>query len=318
MQRASTTKGLVLAFVSAASFGSSGAVVKPLLEAGWSPAAAVTVRALVAGIILTPVALVAMRGRWDSLWRARWRVLLMALIGVAGTQLLYFAAIQRIPVSTAVLIEYMAPVLLVVVSWITSRRMPKWVVLVGSVVAMAGLALVVSPTGGSLDPLGVVLALIAMVGVAVYYLVAARPSDGLPPVGLAASGLVIGGVVLGLISLTGVLPFTVTFGTVDLFGGVPWWMPLLWVILISTALAYAASITSSEILGARLASFIGLLEVVAATLYAWVLLGEAPGWIKLIGGVLIVAGIAFVRSEKPDVDAPIEAVPIPLGVDAQR
>src|SRR5690349_10872853 len=141
MRRASTTKGLLFALLAAASFGSSGAVIKPLLESGWSPAAAVTVRALVAGILLLPVAIVAMRGRWGALWRARWRVLLMALVGVAGTQLLYFAAIQRIPVSTAVLIEYMAPVLLVIVSWIGSRRMPKAVVLIGSVVAMAGLVL---------------------------------------------------------------------------------------------------------------------------------------------------------------------------------
>lgn len=324
MQRASMTKGLLLALVASLSFGSSGAVVKPLLEAGWSPAAAVTVRALVAGILLLPVALVAMRGRWDALWRARWRVVLMALVGVAGTQLLYFAAIQRIPVSTAVLIEYLAPVLLVVIASVTSRRLPKAVVLIGSVVAIAGLALVVSPSGGALDPVGVGLALIAMVGVAIYYLVAARPSDGMPPVALAAFGLVLGGIVLGLVGLTGVLPMTATFGTVDLFGGIPWWVPLLWVIVISSAVAYATSITASEILGSRLASFVGLLEVVAATMYAWVLLGEAPGWLQLIGGVLILVGIGFVRSEKPDVDAPIEPGSIDTdaaevqGVDAAR
>ncbi len=310
MQRAST-KGLLLAFVSAASFGSSGAVIKPLLEAGWSPAAAVTVRALVAGVVLLPIALVVMRGRWDALWRARWRVLLMALIGVAGTQVLYFAAIQRIPVSTAVLIEYLAPVLLVIVAWVTSRRLPKAVVLIGSARrggwprARAGVA-----RRRRTDPIGLGLALLAMVGAAIDYLVAARPSDGLPPVALAAFSLVLGGVVLGLIGLTGLLPLSVTFGTVDLFGGIPWWIPLLWVIVISTAVAYATSITASEILGSRLSSFVGLLEVVAATLYAWGQLGETPGWMQLIGGVLILVGIGFVRSEKPDVDAPIEAVPL--------
>ena len=278
-----------------------------------SPAGAVTARALVGGLILLPAALFMLRGRWDAVWRGRYRILLMALIGVAGTQLVYFAAVQRIPVSTAVLVEYMAPVLLVLVAWVRLRRIPKAVVLIGSVVAVAGLVLVVSPGGGgSFDVLGITFALIAMVGCAIYYVVAARPSDGLPPVALAAFGLLIGGVALGLVGLTGVVPFTATFGTVDLLGGLPWWIPLLFVGVVSTAIAYAASITASEILGSRISSFVGLLEVVAATIYAWLLLGEELSWLQLVGGALILVGIGFVRSEKQDakVDAPIEAVPL--------
>jgi drug/metabolite transporter (DMT)-like permease len=306
MKRPSTSVGLVIALVAAATFGTSGAFVKPLLEAGWSPAAAVTVRAIMGGLVLAPVAAVMLRGNWGALWRGRWRVLGMALIGVAGTQLAYFAAIQRIPVGTGILIEYLAPLLLVALVWARSRRAPKAVVLVGSVVALVGLVLVVSPGGGgSLDLLGLGFALLAMVGCAVYYLVAARPNDGLPPVALAASGLLIGGVALGLVGLTGILPMTAAFGQVHLFGGlVPWWVPLAVVGIVSTAIAYATSITASAILGSRLASFVGLLEVVAATFYAWLLLGEQLSLAQLLGGVLILVGIGFVRSEKTD--APIE------------
>lgn len=308
MTRASTTKGLVFALLAAGAFGGSGAIMKPLLEAGWSPAAAVTVRAFAAGLILLPVALLSMRGRWDAFWRGRWRILGMALIGVAGTQLAYYASVQRIQVSTAVLIEYMAPVLLVLVAWVRLRKIPKWVVLVGSVVAIAGLVLVVSPSGaGGFDALGITFALLAMIGCAIYYVVAARPSQGLPPVALAGFGLLLGGALLGLVSLTGVVPFTMTFDTVQLLGGrIPWWMPLLWVVVVATAFAYASSITASEILGSRLASFVGLLEVVAATIYAWLLLGEALSLTQLLGGVLILVGIGFVRSEKKDADPPLE------------
>ncbi len=306
MKRSSTSLGLVIALVAAATFGTSGAFVKPLLEAGWSPAAAVTVRALTGGIVLAPLAAVMLRGNWAALWRGRWRVLGMALIGVAGTQLAYFAAIQRIPVGTGILIEYLAPLLLVGLVWLRSRRAPKAVVLVGSVVALVGLVLVVSPGGGgNFDLLGLGFALLAMVGCAVYYLVAARPNDGLPAVALAASGLLIGGAVLGLVGLTGLLPLTATFGEVHLFGDlVPWWIPLAVVGIISTAIAYATSITASAMLGSRLASFFGLLEVVAATFYAWLLLGEQLSIAQLLGGALILVGIGFVRSEKTD--APIE------------
>lgn len=312
MKRPQASAGLVFALIAAATFGTSGALIKPLLEAGWSPAAAVTVRVLCGGLVLAPFALVSLRGRWDAVWRGRWRILGMAAVGVAGTQLAYFAAIQRIPVGTGILIEYMAPLLLVAVVWIRTRHTPKAVVLIGSVVALAGLVLVVSPGGsGSFDTLGLGLALLAMVGCAVFYVISARPGDGLPPVALAAAGLLLGGLMLGAVGLVGAVPFTASSADVWMFGSdVAWWVPLLLVGVISTAVAYATSITASGMLGSRLASFAGLLEVVAATFYAWLLLGEQLTVPQLIGGGLILVGIAFVRSEKTDV-AETLADPVP-------
>jgi drug/metabolite transporter (DMT)-like permease len=84
MERRHLTTGLVLAVVAAASFGLSGAFVKPLLEAGWSPVAAVALRALVGGLLLAPIALVQLRGDLRPVLRAWRRVLGMALVGVAG------------------------------------------------------------------------------------------------------------------------------------------------------------------------------------------------------------------------------------------
>jgi drug/metabolite transporter (DMT)-like permease len=296
-----TSLGLVIAVIAAFTFGTSGALIKPLLEAGWTPAAAVTARALIGGFILLPVALVLVRGKWGAVWRARWRIVIMGLIGVAGTQLVYFASVERIPVNTAILIEYMAPLLLVGWVWARTRRVPKFVVIAGSVVALAGLVLVVSPGGaGSLDLVGLGFAALAAVGCAIYYVLAAKPSDGLPPVALAAFGLVLGGLSLGLVGILGIVPFTANFDNAVVLGAtLPWWAPLVIVGLVATAIAYAASITASEMLGSRLASFVGLLEVVAAAFYAWLLLGEALTVLQLLGGGLILAGIALVRAE-PD------------------
>jgi drug/metabolite transporter (DMT)-like permease len=312
MKRSSVSLGLFIGVLSALAFGLSGAFIKPLLEAGWSPAAAVTVRALIGGLVLLPVAVIALRGNWAALWRGRWRVAAMGLIGVAATQLVYFASLQRIPVSTAILVEYMAPILLVGFVWATSRRVPKVVVLVGSVVSIGGLVLVVSPgVDGALDPLGLLFAALAAIGCAVFYVVAARPADGLPPVALASFGLLLGGVALGLVSLTGLLPFTMTFGTVVMMDAqVAWWIPLLIVAIIATGFSYVASITAAGMLGSRLASFVGLLEVVAAAAYSWILLGEALTWLQILGGALILVGIGFVRSEKTaDADGLPETVP---------
>ena len=235
MNRSPLSAGLVFAVVAAASFGVSGALVKPLLEGGWSPAAAVTVRALIGGLVLAPLAVHALRGRWGTVWLGRWRILGMAIIGVAGTQLFYFTAVQRIPVGTAILIEYMAPLLLVAVAWVMSRRRPAVVVLVGSGAAFAGLLLIVSPSGsGALDPLGIAAAVAAMVCCAGYFVIAARPSAGLPPVALASAGLLIAPVLLALAGLLGMVPFTASIDEVALLGrATPWWVPMLVVGVIS-------------------------------------------------------------------------------------
>ena len=308
MTQHGATRGLLLGLLASLTFGTSGAFVKPLLEAGWSPAAAVTARAGVAGLSLLPIALVALRGRWGAVKRARWRILGMGLIGVAATQLVYFAAIARIPVSTALLIEYLAPLLLVIWVAVAARRMPRAVVLIGSALAVGGLALIIGPVGGG-DPLGLVFAGLATIGCAAYYVIAARPSDGLPPVAFAAAGLLLGAASLLLVGLVGIVPFDMVFIEVAAIGGiVPWWLPLLLVGLL-TGIAYAASIAASERLGSRLMSFVGMLEVVFAAMFAWVLLGEALSPLQLLGGALILAGIAFVRSEK-QADAPLEATPI--------
>jgi drug/metabolite transporter (DMT)-like permease len=319
MMRSSTTFGMLIAVVAAASFGLSGALIKPVLEAGWSPAAAVTLRVLIGGSVLAPFAIVALKGRWIALWYARTRILLMAIIGVAATQLVYFAAVERIPVGIAILLEYMAPLLLVAFAWATTRRMPKVVVLVGSVVALGGLILVVSPEGsGGLDPIGIIFGASAAVGAAVYYVVAARSSEGLPAVALASAGLLIGGILLGLVGLIGIVPFDMPMVEVSVLGFMaPWWVPLLIVGIVATGIAYSTSIMASEMLGSRLASFVGLLEVVTAALYAWILLGESLSVSQFIGGALILAGIAFVRSEKSEEfsDFTIEAESIPSDDD---
>ncbi len=309
MQRTSITTGLLIGLLASLAFGTSGALAKPLMEAGWSPAAAVTARAGLAGILLLPFALRALDGKWHVVWRARWRILGMALIGVAGTQLAYFASLQRIPVSSALLIEYLAPLLLVAGVAAAARRVPRPVVIVGAVVAVGGLLLIIGPVGGG-DPLGYVFAAVAAVGCALYYVIAARPGKGLPPVALAAFGLLLGSLSLGIVGLAGLVPFDVVLGELTAAGlQLPWWAPLL-LLAATTAVGYATSIAASQVLGSRLMSFVGMLEVVFACTFAWITLGEALTPWQIFGGVLILAGIACVRAEKT-VDAPLEAVPLP-------
>lgn len=303
--------GIVAGIAAAAAFGAGGIVIKPLLESGWSPAAAVLVRVWIAALALAAPALIALRGDLQPLWRARWTVLVYGAFAVAGVQVAYFAAIERIPVSTTLLIEYLAPVALVLLAWARTGRRPAVVVLGGALLAVGGLLLVVGPGNAALDPVGVALALLAMIGVAVYYTVGDRTDSELPPVALAAAGFIVGGVILGLVVATGLLPFELAFDDVAVLGvAMPWWAPLVIVGLVATAFAYVAGIGAITLLGTRTASFLGLSEVLFAALLGWAFLGEAMSPLQVAGGALILGGIVLVRLA-PQRSETIEAVPLP-------
>ena len=293
--------GLLFALAAAAAFGTSGPFIKPLLDAGWSPAAAVAVRAAAGGLVLLIPALIALRGRFRMLAAAWKLVLAYGLVAVIGAQVFYFAAIGRLPVGIALLIEYTAPILLVLLAWARTRIPPALLTIVGAVLSVAGLALVINPSGvDGLDLLGVVFALLAAVCLAGYYLISALPMGDLPPVTLVSAGLVVGAVGLTVIGLTGVVPFTFSFDDVVMpgLGQVSWIVPMGVVVLVATAFAYLAGILGAMRLGSRVASFVGLVEVLFAVLFAWLLLGEVPTLVQAAGGALIVAGVVFVKLER--------------------
>jgi drug/metabolite transporter (DMT)-like permease len=137
----------------------------------------------------------------------------------------------------------------------------------------------------------------ATVGCAIYFVVAARDPRGLPPIALASFGLLLGG--LTLLGLAGMhlLTVTVSYAPVAMFGAdLPWWMLIALIAVIPTAFAYVAGISGAQLVGSQIASFVGLLEVVFASVLAWVLLGQSLTPIQLVGGAVLIGGIIAVRS----------------------
>lgn len=308
--------GILIGLVSALAFGASGPFVKTLLDAGWTPGSAVFLRTLGAAVVLAPLGLLALRGRFRLL-RAEWRLIVgFGIIAVAGAQLCYFAAVSRMPVGISLLIEYLAPVLLVIAAWARSRRAPSRLTAVGSIVSIGGLVLVIDIAGATPDLLGVLFALGAAVCLGGYFVLSARPTE-LPPVALAAGGLFVAAVALGTAIAVGVLPASAPFVDVDLLGAtVPWWVPMLVIVLVATAFGYVSGIIAASRMGERLASFVGLSEVLFAVLIAWVLLGEVPTLVQAIGGALIVGGVVLVRLDGGRSSA-VAAEPVPVARSAR-
>jgi drug/metabolite transporter (DMT)-like permease len=306
--------GLGLAVLSASSFGLSGPLGRGLMDVGWSPAAAVAVRILVAAAVLTPIAVVQLRGRWRGL---RWHLPFIgvyAAIPVAGCQLAFFSAVARMPVGVALLIEFTAPVAIVGWLWLRHRQRPGRATVAGALVGTAGLVLVLDLTSGTpTSVVGVAWALAAMLGAAFYFLLSSRDLDGLPPAALAAGALLVGGLLLLLAGVAGLVPFTATTAPVAFVGHtVPWWVLVPGFGAVTAGLAYGSGIAATRRLGARLASFVALSEVLAAVLFAWLLLGEVPSLTQLVGGVLILAGVVAVRLGEPAA-VPATPAPVPAG-----
>jgi drug/metabolite transporter (DMT)-like permease len=295
-----------VALLSAAAFATSGPVAKSLLDAGWTPGSVVFLRIAGAALLLLVPTLRALDGRWHLL-RSGWSQLLaFGVAAVAVPQLAFFFAIEHLSVGVALLLEYLGLVLVVAWQCLAARTLPRLPTVGGIVLAVIGLALVLDlplfgQSGGvRVDGVGVMWGLIAAMGLASYFLLSGHVAkEPLPPLVLAGGGLVVGGVSFAVLGVTGVLPMTFSTRAVELAGEtLPWWTAVVELAAIAAATAYVAGIMATRVLGAKLASFVGLSEVMFAVLFAWVLLGELPRPVQLVGGLFILAGVIAVRAEQ--------------------
>ena len=317
--RARSWGGVSIAVVSAATFGASGTFGASLLDAGWTPATAVLARVTLAALLLTVPAVLALRGQWGRLRRSWGTAVGYGLIGVAACQVCYFNAIERMPVGIALLIEYTGSVLVVGWLWLRHGQRPRRLTIGGAAASVAGLALMVAvggsgeasassaAGGGSL--VGFAWALAAAVSIAVYFVLSAgpaRPARGkteneepLSPIALAWAGMWVGAAALGLLLALHALPFGASAHDVVLLRHqVPWVVPVVGIALLSTAVSYSTGIVAARRLGAKLASFIAMAEILFATLYAWALLGQLPSATQFLGGALILAGVTLVKIDE--------------------
>jgi drug/metabolite transporter (DMT)-like permease len=290
--------GLTLALVSAAAFGTSGTFAAALIGAGWSPGAAVLARMAVAALILTVPAVLRLRGQWALLRGGAGRVAAYGVFAVAGAQWCYFNAVARIPVGVAILLEYLGVVLVVGWLWLRHGQRPRRLTIIGGVAALAGLAMVLNLAGSAgISPAGVFWALGGAVGLATFFVLSAGgEQEPLPPLVMTWAGMCVGTATLAAMAGTGLLPLTASAADVHVFGHqVSWIVPVLGLSLVAAVISYIAGIGAARRLGARLASFIGMAEVLFAILFAWLLLGQLPTPVQFVGGGFIMAGVAMVR-----------------------
>ncbi|MFJ3446223.1 EamA family transporter [Streptomyces sp. NPDC086081] len=293
--------GLSLALLSALAFGGSGVAAKPLIEAGLDPLHVVWLRVAGAALVMLPLAV-----RHRGLLRRRPGLLAgFGLLAVAGVQACYFAALSRIPVGVALLIEYLAPAL--VLGWVrfVQRRPVTRAAAVGVVLAVGGLACVVEVWSGlRFDALGLLLALGAACCQVGYFVLSDQGSDAgdeaPDPLGVIAYGLLVGAAVLTVVARPWGMDWSVLGGTARMDGTPVAAVVLLgWIVLVATVVAYVTGVISVRRLSPQVAGVVACLEAVIATVLAWVLLGEHLSAPQLAGGVIVLVGAFIAQSSTP-------------------
>lgn len=297
--------GMAFAITSAFCFGMAGALAKSLIEAGWSPTAAVVAR-LTGGALVMAVVATLLRHNWlrEALDHAG-TVIVYGAIPIAGAQLCYFNAVTYLPVGVALLLEYASPLLVVGWLWATTRRRPGNLTLAGVALAVAGITLVlglVGPgagTGGGINPAGIGWGLGSAVCAACYFMMSDKASadgTGLHSITLATAGLVVGAVTVGLLGLARAMQLTFANHDTAMAGiTTSWLVPVITLAIVPTAAAYTFGIMGIARLQPRFASLVGLAEVMFAVLAAWALLGESISPTQLLGGAVVLAGLALAR-----------------------
>ncbi|MEU7859014.1 EamA family transporter [Nonomuraea sp. NPDC049141] len=291
--------GLALAFVSSCCFAFSGPMAKYLIAAGLAPIEAVWVRMAGAGLFLVAV-LALVKPRALRIPRSRLPFFaLYALVAVAAVQSLYFVAITRLPVGIALLLEFMAPVMVVLwVRFVRRLRLHR-AAYVGAVTAVVGLAIVVEAWQGlRLDALGLLLGLLAGACCAGYFLMSDSFGDDIDPLGLIGWGLVGSAVILVPFSRPWNIPWDAFTRASAPEGGhtLPVLGAYLWMVLIATIAAYILSVNAVRRLTAAVGATVASLEVIGGAVVAWALVGETLGVFQIVGGLIVLTGALLAQT----------------------
>ena len=288
--------GYVLYLSGALFFGINGTVSKVLLNSVGDAARVSQLRVTFAFLILL-VVVAATNPRSLPLRRAEIPlVAAYGILGVAMTQWLFFVALTRLPVGIALLIEFTAPIM--VVLWVRYgwRRPVRNTVWLGLALAMVGLAMVAQIwLGLTLSVLGVTAAFGAAMALALYYVLGETNSQDRDPVSLTMWGFAFAALMWAVALPWWRFPWSALDGTADPFGegtgSVPLWGLAAWMVVLGTIAPFWLVLAAIRHIGAAGASIIGMSEPFIAALVAWVILGEVLTPLQLLGGAVILTGV---------------------------
>jgi drug/metabolite transporter (DMT)-like permease len=289
--------GLWLALAAAMAMGSAAVAMKALGTTGLPAVNVVQARLVVAAAALMAVALLVRRGRVGLARRDWWLVGAYGVVSLAANQLVFMMSLSRLSVGVALLLEYLAPVL--VALWVRFvRREPVsglvWVGIVGTLLGLAMVARIWS--GLTLDGIGVGLGLLAAATMASRFVLADRGLRRHDPLVLAAWGTTVSACALLLTGAIVPFPLDALAREVELNGtAVPAALLVAWVGLVGTAGGVLLAVAAQRLLPPTAASLVLTLEVVVGAGLAYLVIGEGLAAAQVLGGAVMLGGVAVAQ-----------------------
>ena len=295
--------GTLLCVGSAAAFGAMAVLGKLAYDEGATVGTLLAVRFALAAVLFW--GLVFAGGEAGELRRLAPRDIAIALAlgacGYAAQAGCFFAALERIDASLLSLLLYTFPAMVAVAAIALGRERADARRLGALGVASAGLVLVLaSAKPGALDALGAALALSAAVVYTTYILVSQGVAGRIRPTLLSA--LVCSGAAVTLTTGSTLLG-DLRPGDVTLAG----WGWLAGIALVSTVAAVSLFFAGLKRVGPTTASVLSTVEPVVTVVLAFLVFGELLGALQLLGGMLVIAAVLVLASQRPR--EPIAATP---------
>lgn len=209
--------------------------------------------------------------------------------GYAAQAGLFFAALTRIDASLTSLLLYTYPALVLLAAIAIGREHADRRRLAALALASGGAALVLLGGGtGSLDGLGVILALGAAVAYSAYILVADRV---VPQIDVF---------LLGALVMTGAFlsvgAFTIVTDSLHVGFGASGWLALVALSLVSTVMPVAAFMFGLPLVGPGTASIVSTVEPVVTVTLAMAIFGERLGPVQAVGGALVLTAVILLQA----------------------
>lgn len=278
-------------------FALGGIAAKVLREANMDAFRLTQIRTSAAALILLSLVLLKNKSQFKATKNEIKDLIVFGIIGIAAVTSFYFFAIKYLYVSVALIIEFTAPIWIVLyLRFIKKKSVPStmwW----GIALAFSGLLLISQIwSGSSLHPLGVAVAFLDAFALALYFIYADRLSQTRTSLSLITWGMSVAAVFWTLVLPWWNFPFEFLTNTYSLQGelsdySAPGWALILWIVVIGTVIPYLLTVTAIRELSASTSSVIGMIEPIFAGAIAWWLLSEAFTNIQLFGCAVVLVGI---------------------------
>ena len=295
--------GYLFGLLAALLFGANGSVTKVILENGLSPTQVTQFRTLGTCIIAGVLLLIVDRSGFRLPPRQIAVMAVLGIVGIAVLQVTYAYAIAVLPVGIALLFEYLAVLIVAIVAFFFLKEKVKARLWVAIGLVLVGLAVVAQVWSSSLDPFGVVMALIAAVTLAIYFLVGERQVTATSP--LAVAFWTSGFAALAWAPFSGwwMIDPAIVVEPVSLGGNLgavvlPMWVALIWLVVLGSFAPFLLSFAAIGRLKATPAGIVATSEVIFAFVVAWLWLGEELNGVQLAGAAIVLVAIVLAQTAR--------------------